>query len=217
VEKVGVVVPTMGNRPRFLAQCLKYIERQTVQPFVTRVVDEPQTVFPTDLTYRYRTGVTDLVKWGCDLIVVFEDDDYYPKNYIERIVRAYKDSNAELIGFSESIYYHIGKRQWRLLKHEGRSSMMATAFSAEFAKRISWPTDSTVFLDLKLWGQPGRKFFIKDDGCMPVGIKHGFGKHGGSGHKETFRYDHQDDWGWLESKIGKDVCFYMQMAKDGIA
>lgn len=210
----------MGNRPRLLAQCKKYIIRQTIAPHSVWIENSPQTIFPCDLTWRFRQGIKQLLSTGVDLIVCMEDDDWYPYNYLESFVNALHAvgnpvTEPEILGFEQSLYYHIIRQEFRRLIHPGRSSLMCTGLTTAAAARIVYPPDDHLFLDLKLWEQFERKLFVTFDSKIPVGIKHGFGQCGGAGHHKTFRYDHKDKyWESLALLVGDDVEFYQRIARD---
>ena len=105
--KIGVLIITKGDRPKFLEHAKYLISEQTLQPDVIEVVDE-ETNLAIDITYRYRVGCKRLVKKGCDLIIFWEDDDFYKFNYIQTMLSEFiNNGRPDIIGIEKTIYYHI--------------------------------------------------------------------------------------------------------------
>ena len=75
--KIGLCIPTRGDRPQFLKVCKNLIQRQTVQPDEIYFVDFPGQAGVKDITLRYRKGLEELTKRGCDIALLWEDDDWY--------------------------------------------------------------------------------------------------------------------------------------------
>jgi hypothetical protein len=61
----------------------------------------------------------------------------------------------------------------------------------------------SVWLDILLWGLPVKKAFCKQP-PLALGIKHGEGICGGSGHKATYQYEHKDYEGKYLKRITKE-------------
>jgi hypothetical protein len=199
--KVGVIIPDRNDRPIFLDHCLKMMEGQTLKPdFVELVNYEPKSDL-TDLTERVRIGFERL-KDKCDCVLIIENDDYYSSDYIATMVNEWvKWGKPDLIGNAETIYYHIFKKQFKFLNHPNRASLFQTLISCE--ANIEWCDDSEVFLDLHLWKKHKGKTFTTEE-CIAMGIKHGIGKCGGSGH-ERMIYDFNDPaMNFLRENIEKE-------------
>lgn len=199
--KITCIIPTRGDRPGFVEQARRQIARQS------RIPDEVIVV-------ENETGVTGNVRAGYEkvahgLVQIWEDDDLYGRSYLETIEREWQPG-FDLIGFEQTMYYHLFRNEWKIMTHPGRASLFQTAIRAGLD--ISWPDDSENFLDLKLWQMPGlRKRLIRGYGA--VGIKHGIGKTGGSAHKEGFRYDYKDHNGSLLKLITQGDKFYEELVR----
>lgn len=212
--KIGVVVPTQGKRPNFLARCYHYLDSQTLKPDIIEVVDNDSGM-ARDLTWRYRVGI-DRVKDKCDLIFAIEDDDFYASNYIETMVYKWEQNGRpDIFGPNTTIYYHLAvKKLWQDY-HEYRSSMFSTCFRSEAIKRVRFPADSEISLDMNLWKQMSGKTFHSDE-IICVGIKHGIGSYGGVGHdhNRSFYKTEDPNFNWLRKVVGDDnLEFYKWMAE----
>ena len=199
--RISIVIPTSGDRSKFVAQAQRLISRQTVQP------DEVFTIqSDKGITGNYRTGFN---KVRSGIVVCWEDDDFYPIDYLERIVELWAN-RYDIMGFSQTIYYHLGQRKYTVMDHPGRASMFATVIKAGLD--INWPQDHESFLDLKLWSDPYlQKKLVPSS--LAVGIKHGIGKSGGSAHGVLFPYTHEDqELDYLKAITHNDK-FYINLAE----
>lgn len=181
--KIGVLIPTRGDRPDFLIFALQQIEQQTRKPdFIEVVSDVPLSSKP-DVTWRYRIGCDRLKAKGADIIVCWEDDDYYRPDYIERMIVGWENSNKpDLFGINSTIYYNITHQHWDLYRH-GHSSMMSTLIKASAIGTFSWGDDNYSFTDMQLWTKTRlSKITMAVKEPLAVGIKHGHGLCGGGGH-----------------------------------
>lgn len=181
--KIGVLIPTRGDRPGFIEQARAMIDCQTLQPDAVVVIDFPPEDSKPDITKRVRMGYDKLTEIGVDIVVVLEDDDYYQPGYLQLMHNLFVNG-ADLIGFNNTIYYHLGCRRYRKMVHNTHSSLFQTAIRAGLD--IRWPYDDEVFLDIELWRNKHlkRELHRLETGC--VGIKHGIGKTGGRGHDQNF-------------------------------
>lgn len=217
---IGVLVPTLpGLRPNFLEQCSKYIDRQTVKVKCEIINDILPALEPSDITLRYRLGLERLK--DCDIVFFMEDDDFYRADYVETLYKAWIDhGRPDVIGYKTSIYYHLLNRKWWVSEHPGRASAMASGVRPSAMLDFQWGADNDPWFDIQLWKQIKGVALPFPDQIPCVGIKHGFGKHGGVGHNQTFhRYDHADDrsYTWLRGVVGKDIDFYEQRIREGKA
>ena len=81
--KIGVVIPTRGDREKLLSHSKWLLSQQTVKPNEICVVDYLPINSDYDITPRYRKGCQELFNKKCDIVFFWEDDDWYSKNYIE--------------------------------------------------------------------------------------------------------------------------------------
>jgi hypothetical protein len=214
--KVGVLVPTLGNRPNLLEFAKRRISEQTYQPDFIEIVDDSQIVKPTDLTWRYRLGVDRLLSKGADVIIFWEDDDWYSKNYIETLLREWRNNgHPPIFGIEFSLYYHILAQRYWMSLHPRRASAMSTMVTSAGISDFAWPNDSEIWLDIHLWKKiQGVAVSIRP--LVAVGIKHGLGECGGVGHNRAFKkYDGIDrNYKYMESIVGEDIEFYKKIARE---
>lgn len=189
--KVGVLIPTRGDRPQFVAFAKAQLSRQTRKPDEVLFFDEPPKSNVPDITYRYRKGCEVLKERGCDFIIFWEDDDYYKPQYIERMLSMFRPGD-DIVGGNSTIYYNIFTRKWVSLHHPGRASMMHTAIRTKALDKLVWPADDYKWVDIHLWGRlKGNAFNSLENQC--VGIKHGMGMCGGGGHvRDWAKFDRYD-------------------------
>jgi len=194
---IATLTPTR-DRIELFGFCQDQIGWQTVQPLERYHVIYDAVDNQPDITKRIREGYELAKKDGIDWIVIFEDDDSYRIDHIERYAR-FMD-RYDFIGDQESLYYNIKTKRWRSFNHPRRASLFTTAFRISALDKFRWPPDNTVFLDIKLW-QYAKNYRCKFIESGAVGIKgHGSGKHGGKGHTMELKYaDPTGDF--LKSKV----------------
>lgn len=186
--KIALLIPTRGDRPDFLQNCLRMMKGQTIQPDHIEIVDDAPINEKCDITYRYRTGYDRLRNKGFDAILLIEDDDYYAPNYIETMFNKWVESGKpNILGTTYTIYYHIKLFACFTMFHETRSSAMSTLLKPDLD--FPWCVDHEPYTDLHLWNTlKGVLFKPKEHIC--VGIKHGVGLCGGRSHVDRLhRYE----------------------------
>jgi hypothetical protein len=230
--RVAVLIPDRGDRPTFLAQCLKMMERQTLRPVHIELVNDAPISDAVDITWRYRLGY-ERIGASVDVIAFIENDDWYHPQYLERIVGAWlKVGQPDMLGLDHTVYYHIVERAWFTMHHHTRSSAMNTLIKPNLD--IKWPLDMDPYTDAWLWTRecfvpqmdvltqlsqlniqwpmPG-KAIIGSNFEWCIGIKHGTGLCGGKNHTDNLhRYVNKDAKGaWLKKVVGEeDAAFYLQ-------
>ena len=209
--KIGVVVPDKGGRNIFLSQVFAMLQRQTRKIDCIAWIYE-DSEFEYDVTWRYRKGIEELTREGCDLILFIENDDIYHNNYVSTMVKEWRKANKpDLFGIDESVYYHLKKKKYSVLQHKGRASAFATMITNKL--EIDYPKDDEKFFDLHLWrNHDGKTFTPKKPICL--GIKHGIGKCAGKGHSDNFKYDNDDkDMTYLKANTNR-FCFKFYKSLD---
>jgi glycosyltransferase involved in cell wall biosynthesis len=206
--KIGIVIPTK-DRPEFLEHAKYLLSLQTRQPDVVEIVDDV-TDLATDITWRYRHGVERILAKGVDVILFWEDDDYYLPCYIEEMIKGWERSGKpDIFGHVITVYYHIVWRMYSYRKHRGRASMMNTMITKEAAQKITWCNDTESFTDLHLWNI--LKGVSIDAPQMFIGIKHGTGTCVTHGHSSLELYGANDeDYEYLKGfvKDKRSIDFY---------
>lgn len=189
--KAGVLIITRGDRPRFVEHAKYLLSKQTRQPDVIEIVDDKPKSDKVDITYRYRIGCERLFNKGCDVILFWEDDDYYSPEYIGTMLTKWiLNDKPKLMGLSTTVYYHAITNKYLRISHPGRASMMSTMISKE--AQINWGDDNYAYTDMILWRQlKGVSVDVKN--IIALGIKHGTGLCGGGGHQMDWsKYNEHD-------------------------
>ena len=187
--KIGVIIPTRGDRPLFLKNCLRLIKNQTLQPYEVYFVDDPPTSDQCDITKRYRLGYDYFRNKGMDVLFFMEDDDWYHQDYLRQMVAQWVHCNKpELFGTNYTIYYNIRLFKYFTMRHTRRSATMSTMILPDMD--FDWCRDQEAYVDSHLWFcakhiKSGKKLdgkVFRPEHEICVGIKHGIGKTGGENH-----------------------------------
>ena len=211
MENFAIIIPTRGDRPKFLEQCKKLISRQTLQPKGIIWMDYAPEGPHKDITQRYRRGVEQAHQQRYEFVVFMEDDDWYHPQYLEWLIGKWKAKNKpDFFGVGETYYYHHAIDGLQHMVHLKRTSMFCTL--AKLPWRISYPRDSNPFLDMHIFkhAQVVTIPFPKDT-VYAIGIKHGIGKTGGSGHTSHSQYKLGGNKKWFYKHVGTDSKFYDSM------
>jgi hypothetical protein len=178
VRDVCLLTPTR-DRPEAFALCARWLERQTFRGTVQWIVvdDGDAPIDPAVLERaRDRTGVkvdyvrrepaplhntlpqnllAGLERVDSDLLVVFEDDEYYSPLYVEEM--AWRLRTADITGECKARYYQVQQRRFdHLLLNNRHASLCRTGIrrscydglrrASEDALAVSDP-----FVDMRLW------------------------------------------------------------------
>jgi len=211
--KIGLAIPTRGDRNIFLSKCLQMMNNQTRKADLIHVVSEAPKSEDKDITYRYKKAFKYLFKQGCDVVFLIEDDDFYSEEYIETMLTEWiQAGKPDVFGTDSTTYYHLNRRKYKTMKHVNRSSAFSTMVTKE-VMNIDFPKDNEPFLDMEIWKQlNGKTFAPANQICL--GIKHGVGLSGGRGHNENFPYDFEDEnLGFLKSVVGEMFESYKVLTK----
>ena len=141
--KIGIIIPDKSDRPKFLENCLRMINSQTIKPDIIELVnDKPIDINPDgyalpekrncDITLRYRTGYDRLRNKGINVIFLMENDDWYAPDYIETMLKYWeKYGRPDIFGTNYTIYYHIKLFAYFTMNHSMRSSAMSTLIRSD--------------------------------------------------------------------------------------
>jgi hypothetical protein len=225
---------TACNRPEAWKLSEAYMRRQTRQPDQWLVIDDddPPTACTMGQEYIYDPTCRDpkvsslimklrlafrgnLVKG--DIVVFWENDDWYAPNWIETCENALKTNYTTIFGEGRAIYYNVKERWWYEHVNMEHCSLCSTAIRSEnFTLLSSLLEDPNPFVDSRLWERTrtGRRKIIDPLGNagkrQVLGIKAMPGRQGyGGGHIEKDRGAHPDhDLKKLISLIGPDSSSY---------
>lgn len=193
--KIGLLMPTRGDRAKFLEQANKLISKQTMKPSEVNIVNFKPSDGNRDITKRYRIGCNQLFnEKKCDLVIFWEDDDWYSNDYIETVFNNWVNNNKpNLIGFGKTIYYHLFTKNYLIINHPKKASACCTAVTKEILN-MNFPDDTYPYLDMEMWKQIPKRNVINTDKFYHVGIKHDIGLVGGGGHPENWaKYESKDE------------------------
>jgi glycosyltransferase involved in cell wall biosynthesis len=208
--KIALIIPTRGDRPKFLKQCYHLISRQTLKADEVIVVDYAPKSGQKDLTQRYRYGVEQATKKGCDCAIFWEDDDWYHPTYLEWLIKEWKGQNKPMLfGVGETYYYNLAASSRLRMKHPGRTSAFCTLLRLPY--KGGWPADNYPYIDMHFHktGQVKTINFPKER-VLAIGIKHGVGMCGGGGHLPRFKWDMVGDKArkWFVKHMDSELKFY---------
>lgn len=209
--KLGIIIPTRGDRPAFLDNCLRMLYEQEIKSPLDVDMDVHIVAFPpkdndVDITPRYKSGYDYFRGKGYDLLAFIEDDDWYSPIYLQTMLEQWeKAGKPDLFGTAKTMYYHIELKAYYIMEHHNRSSAMNTFIKPDMD--FEWPVDLEPYLDLHLWNTiPNRAIWMPDK-WYSVGCKHGEGRTiDGGGHRihdndyVKLRYIHLDN-GFLKQTL----------------
>lgn len=183
--KVGVIVPTRGDRPGMLDNLIRMINAQTFQPTLVHLVDYEPRSGDCDITQRYRAGYDWFRGMGMDVLALMEDDDFYSTSYLATMVSEWlRHGRPQLFGTSFTVYYNIRIFAYFTMYHDSRSSAMSTLIKPDLD--FPWCPDHEPYTDQYLWKLKshlqGVIFLPPQYIC--IGIKHGVGLTGGRSHTD---------------------------------
>ena len=214
--KVGILIPTRGDRKVFLDNALRMISQQTVTPAVIEVVDDPPVSSKVDLAWRYRLGYDRLCKKGVDIIHFWEDDDWYHRRFLEVMIKAWHDlGRPNMVGLKSTVYYHLKLRKWARWDEMKRACAFHTLLIPGLNLNVC--PDYAIDFDRKVWyANGGITFEPPFPICM--GIKHGDGMTAGFGHRKTwtlYKKNSDPDMRYFDSVVTdiESQNFYKSIAK----
>lgn len=205
MNKIALITPDRGDRPEFLEHCKWQMQRQTIKNFTHFIIGEPGVDGVVDIVPRIRRGIQLAHHAGFEYCFIIENDDYYPDNYLERMMANFPYS-AGLLGLDDTIYYSLQQKAWMSFTHPGRASLFCTAFRLSALSDYKWPDDQMLYFDMHLWSFNCFKTLIKLS-HPPIGMKHGSGfcpgnYHNGIVNGKPAKKMYQDaDMSWLRKRI----------------
>jgi len=205
------ITPDRGDRKPLMDFCKHQLTRMTVKPDKSYFIEHSPTDDRKDLIARVRNGIELAKADGFDKVYIIESDDYYPKNYFERI----QLDGQDFIGCNRSLYYNLNNRTYEYLHHPNHSSLYCTAFKISALTHFQWPEPQAVFLDLRLWRyakRQNKKLYLHHD-SIGVSIKHNIGLVGGSGHRRELKRT-DPDLEFLKTQVDSEAFeFYKMLIK----
>lgn len=211
--KTCIIMPDRGDRPELFAFAVQQINRMGFGQAAYLMNDKP-TTDEVDIVPRIRKGVEMAKRDGFKFVLILENDDMYPEEYLLHLGDYW---NYDFVGFGDTTYYNLKNKTWQKFYHPSRSSLFCTGFrisalSDNFWSRIK---DTETFLDIKIWDEAHRTnanvLLMPDNPC--VGVKHGLGKTGGKGHRMLLS-NPDPEMKWLREHVDKSAFgFYEGLSK----
>lgn len=214
-DKIALITPTCSpERKSLLNFVKKRMAEQTKKADMHIIIDRPNTSGKSDLTTRYREGLEKAFKAGCTLAFLIEDDDYYPKDYVEKMYEFWKKSGKpHLVGQKTSYYYHLFTRGFGTMNPKKHTSAHCTAVAAD-ADYAFVCSDENPYFDIQVWKR-NQGVFIELENPV-ISIKHGLGMCGGRGHAgiEYHKYD-DDEYSQLKKLVDEEAFdLYMKVIEE---
>lgn len=131
--KVTVITPTC-NRPVGLEQAVLMLALQTRQADEWLICRNEEPPGPINLALNIQNG---LARATGDVIIIWEDDDWYHPTHIERLVRQFEEHKG-LFAAGDDLqrYYNLPQRVYRTFDNVG-ASLCQTAISAAAKSLLS--------------------------------------------------------------------------------
>jgi len=202
-SKFAIITPDRNDRKELLQHCREQVKRFhfKAEHYVINYKAETEDC---DLIPRVKKGIDMAKAEGCEWVVIVENDDHYPADYLDRIIPYMQDmgrfGSYDFIGDPNTTYYNLRNRTYSEMSHAGRASLFTTSFRISALEGFKWPVETSPFLDIPLWEFGRKKRRCKFIQSGAVGIKHGIGKAGGSGHRRTLA-NSDPELEYLKSKV----------------
>lgn len=240
------VITCTGDRPVCFNLLEKWIRNQTMQPMQWIVVDDGKEQTKTNLHCDYirrepqKTDPKHTLLINIkeayqhirgDMVLFFEDDEYYDPSYIEEM--ASKLRSFDIAGIGRSKYYFLPGQKWYKHKNMGHASLAQTGFNMNFFAEAKSVLDGDPFYDIRLWRKinknaenlylpdsqhqraNGKGIIFEDFGkSLYAGMKGLPGRKGiGAGHTNTNYFAQDKDYQVLKQWIPKDYQDYIELNK----
>ena len=199
--RIGIIIPDRGDRPKFMDNCLRMIDAQTLKAERIVVKGYENVNGMVDITERYRTGYMHLCGKDLDVIAFIENDDWYDPHYLEYMTTKWIEyGKPEIFGTNYTIYYHLKLRKYFTMEHYDRASAMNTFIKPDLD--LKWPADNDPYTDIHLW-QKNRLngIVINPERVISIGMKHGEGLCGGRFHTDKLATYTNEDNGFLKATL----------------
>lgn len=243
---IVLITPTGGREEQFKL-CLNWMKRQTYTGRVLWIVVDdcnPKTTNSLNLNFRdnwtivkkyprpvWREGdntqgrnlhyavnvIKALPKGWIEGIFIIEDDDYYKPTYLEEMLKQLK--GFDIAGQSNSIYYNVYTRVYKVHKNGDSSSKHASLFETCFSVNVLSLFEECLnqkWIDVAFWKtgkEQGKSLNLFTNLQLAVGIKGMPGRHGiGIGHKLGMGFTGSKDTvdlSMLKTFVGEDYKYYV--------
>lgn len=216
-----VLTPTC-DRPVAFALAEEYMRRQTLQPDEWIVVDggEEPTRCTLGQTYIHqpsppgarnlaRNLLVGLALVKTDILVCWEDDDWYHPTHLERLLGQLRLDGVLLAGDPSQRYYNVAQRKWRVYKNRGSclcQTGMHRSLIPTFQKTIERCLQANSYgIDGRFWSDVSRRHWDLVPTLTCLGIKGLPGRQGlGVGHRPDRHWRADPNCTQLQAWIGAE-------------
>lgn len=229
--KISALTPT-AERPVAFALCESMMRRQTRQPDEWIVADGGRTPAVCTLGQRHvhdarppgaANFINNLLNGMAiatgDVLVIFEDDDWYAKTHIQAIESLARARPAALLlgAAATQPYYNVADRMWRMSKPVGASLCQTAIPRASFpllTRMLRAALGKQSFsVDVSLWLETPRARWALAGSMTVIGIKGLPGAAGlGIGHRPGNGWTADPRLVKLREWIGDDAETYRAFA-----
>lgn len=234
--KTVTAITCTGSRTQAFQLCRQYMARQTRKPDQWIVVHDSVDVTPElqeasaaefelyagpvrwqEGYNTHRSNMDEALKHvRGDVIVIFEDDDWYAPTYIEEMLKVL--GNKLIAGEAYAKYYNVGLPGFKTMQNMFHSSLAQTVIHRDLLPELYRAVHSgQLYFDIHLWEEAFRNNIprmLVSNKNISVGMKGLPGRHGiGAGHRAE-GYKSDIDLNKLTEWIGEDVKNYLPFIKE---
>jgi hypothetical protein len=140
-----------------------------------------------DIVQRLRSALVEAQ--DCEWVYIIENDDYYPKDYIDKMEAFRKGANADWIGDYNPYYYNIADRRYQKMNLSA-SGLWCMGFRPQILNDMNWLDNAHVSMDSWISKHVKKYNWCKFQEHGGIGIKgHGMGLSGSTGHSLHLKHD----------------------------
>lgn len=175
--KINLLTCTQ-DRPEALAVCRRYVERSFCRPDQWLIVSDGKVPveqkdmagvnivclqrerFPVEPDHTLPLNLAASIPLWEDhvgeLLVFWEDDDWYAPEYLDQVKKAFTDNpNLLLYGQSFAPYYRLAAKEWAIMPNDKHSSLCATALliTPDTRRMLEFAIAdvNSPFVDIRMW------------------------------------------------------------------
>lgn len=186
---VTCIMPT-GDRPEFVKQAIRYFQKQDYQSRELLIVDdgnEPVSeLIPDDQQIRY-VRLDKKLKLGTkrnvcveesrsDLIMHWDDDDWYAPNRISYQVNKLLEKNAEVCGLQQMLFYHWETNKAWLYKYPNYAKTWLAGgsllYTKDFWKQSPFPDIQRASDTKFIWSRKLKSYAVAEDYRVYIAMIH---------------------------------------------
>jgi len=230
---IVLITPT-GARPKQFELCQRWMRNQTYKGKVFWIIIDDCFPFTSDIKVPFPANWTIVKKYprpvwrqgmntqgrnmkaGIDIvkclpkdkveaIFIIEDDDYYKPIYLEQMMLRMK--NYDIIGETNTIYYHVPGKRWDLSRNRKHSSLFQTAFTLNVIPILEKHYNEK-YIDISLFEESKNQYLFSANN-LATGMKGQTGRGGiGNGHKIRTTDVLDSNLSKLKELTGEDYKYY---------